>query len=83
MTRYILFSIFLLIFFFNSIQTIFINDENLFLKRHIGAAREYRYRARHRAANLNQQQWPIYVSPEYIRSRWIELYNEQNKLNET
>ena len=61
---------------------IFINDEDIYLKRHIGAAREYRYRARQRTANTNQQ-LPIYISPEYLRSRWIELYNEQNKLNET
>ena len=77
MARWFCFYLLVFIFLFNSIEM------SLF-KRHIGAAREYRYRAKHRTSNTiqQQQQQPI-LAPDYIRSRWIELYKERNKIPQT
>ncbi|CAF1157972.1 unnamed protein product [Rotaria sordida] len=53
-------------------------DEDTLLRRHIGAACENRYRAQQRTANQES-----YLSPELLRGRWIELFNEQNRDNQT
>lgn len=58
-------------------------------KRHIGSARENRYRARaqQRMASSvggNLATHPVhlqhlaFLSPEFLRARWIEVYHEQN-----
>ncbi len=58
-------------------------DQHDLLTRHIGSARENRYRARQRASNTIYQQQQSFLSPELLRARWIELYNKQNNKNET
>lgn len=61
------------------------NRNNLY-SRHIGSARENRFRAQQQQQQrtLNNRipipQQP-YLSPELIRARWNELYKEQNKNN--
>lgn len=59
-------------------------DEQDLLKRHLGSARENRYRAKQRASkNIPQllQQQQSLLSPDFLRARWIQLYNEQNKID--
>jgi hypothetical protein len=63
---------------------IILTDEYDLFKRHLGSARENRYRARQRASNtIQQQQQPSFLSPEFLRARWIELYNTKYKNNQT
>ena len=60
-------------------------------KRHIGSARENRYRAQQRmASNVGGSnsgyltthpvhlQHLAFLSPEFLRARWMEVYHEQN-----
>ncbi len=71
-------------FLFNNIKMITLIDEHDLLKKHIGSARENRYRARQRVPNnIQQQQQQSFLSPDLLRARWMELYNEQNQNNET
>jgi hypothetical protein len=63
-------------------------DEHDLFKKHIGSARENRYRARQQVPNniqqqQQQQQQQSFLSPDLLRARWMELYNEQNRNNET
>jgi hypothetical protein len=64
---------------------IILTDEYDLLKRHLGSARENRYRARQRTSNniLQQQQQPSPLSPDFLRARWMKLYNEKYKNNQT
>jgi hypothetical protein len=71
-----------LIFLFNNINMIILPDEYDLLKRHIGSARENRYRAKQRGLNNIQQQKP-FLTPDLLRNRWLELYNQQNKNKKT
>ncbi len=73
-------------FLFNNIKMITLIDEHDLLKKHIGSARENRYRARQRVPNniqQQQQQQQSFLSPDLLRARWMKLYNEQNRNNET
>jgi hypothetical protein len=76
-----------LIFFillFNDITMIRFSAEHDLLKRHIGSARENRYRAKQRTPDpIQQPPSQSFLSPDLLRARWNELYNEQNKNNET
>jgi hypothetical protein len=58
-----------------------LTDDQVLLKRHIGSAHENRYRAKQWASNNIQKQQQSFLSPDLLRARWIELYNEQNKNN--
>jgi hypothetical protein len=60
----------------------FTPEHNL-LKRHIGSARENRYRAKQRTSNSIQQSPPpsSLLSPDLLRARWNELYHGQNQNN--
>ena len=82
MARYLFFCLILLLLVLNQIQTMFIDDDNdLMNRRHIGAARESRYRAQKKLAQSIlplMQQDSSKLSPEYLRSRWLELFQEQN-----
>jgi hypothetical protein len=58
-----------------------LTDDHALLKRHIGSAHANRYRAKQRPSNNIQQQQQSFLSPDLLRARWTELYNEQNKNN--
>lgn len=54
------------------------------MKRHLGSAKESLYRAKQRTGNSSpkyqqQQQQHTSLSPEFLRARWLELYNEHNQ----
>lgn len=53
-------------------------DQYRLIKRHLGSARENRYRAQHRTSYTSPKQHTV-LSPELIRARWLDLYNEQNQ----
>lgn len=60
-------------------------EQRILFKRHIGSAREKLFRAKQlpiNNENLFQRQQQTLPSPDVLRSRWIELFNEQNKINE-
>jgi len=60
-------------------------DQRFLLKRHIGSARDKLFRAKQlptNKENLFQRQQQILPSPDFLRARWIELFNEQKKINE-
>ncbi len=72
------------IFICYNVKMIILTNEYDLLKRHLGSARENRYRARQRASNNNipqPLQQPSLLSPDFLRARWIELYNENNNNN--
>ena len=83
------FCLYLIFFMFlcYNVETIFLTDEYDLFKRHLGSARENRYRARHRASNnihhYQQQQQSALLSPDVLRARWMELYNTKYKNNQT
>jgi len=81
MARWFCLYLIVFIFFFNNIKMMILTDDHDLLKRHIGSAQENRYRAKQRASNNIQQQQQSFLSPDLLRARWIELYNEQNKKN--
>ncbi|CAF3550531.1 unnamed protein product [Rotaria sp. Silwood2] len=57
-------------------------DQNNFLKRHIGSRHEHDYETQQRTANYPihiQYQHKKFPSADFLRSRWIELYNKLNK----
>lgn len=71
----------LFIFLVSNIKMMILPDQHHLLKRHIGLARENRYRAQQRIANQQQiQQYP-HLSPDALRNRWTELYKEKTKHN--
>jgi hypothetical protein len=54
-------------------------------KRHIGSAREKLFRAKQVPLNtdaLFQRPQQAPPSPEVLRSRWLELFREQDRLHE-
>ena len=55
-----------------------LTDRYELIKRHLGSARENRYRAQQRAGSTPPRQHTA-LSPELIRARWLEIYNEQNQ----
>lgn len=60
-------------------------EQRILFKRHIGSAREKLFRAKQlpiNNENLFQRPQQTLPSPDVLRSRWIELFNEQNKINE-
>ncbi|CAF0924792.1 unnamed protein product [Adineta ricciae] len=60
-------------------------DQRIPHKRHIGSAREKFFRAKQlptNTDNLFQRPKQSLPSPEFLRSRWLELYNERNKVAE-
>ena len=76
----------LIILLINEIKMNMSSDENTLFLRHIGAARENRYRAQqqqHQQRISNRIQIPqqSFLSPELLRARWNELYKVQNKNN--
>lgn len=83
MARSFCFYLILFLFLVNNINSIILINEENFLKRNLGSAREYRYRAKQRTSKHipQHQQQQTHVSPDYLRARWIQLYNEQNKNN--
>jgi hypothetical protein len=59
-----------------------LTDQRVLSKRHIGSAREKLFRAKQvpiNNENIFQRQKQVVPSPDVIRDRWIELFNEQNK----
>ena len=78
-----LYLIFFLVLCYN-IEMIILTDQYDLFKRHLGSARENRYRARQRTSNHNpqqtlQQQQPSLPSPDFLRDRWMKLYHEKNQ----
>jgi len=62
-----------------------LTDQRVLFKRHIGSAREKLFRAKPSTTlheNMFQRQQQALPSPDVLRDRWIELFNEQNKVNE-
>ena len=60
-------------------------EEEILFKRHIGSAREKLFRAKQLPThneNIFQRPQQILPSPDVLRARWLELFNEQNKINE-
>jgi hypothetical protein len=60
-------------------------EQRILSRRHIGSAREKIFRAKQLPTNtdhLFQRPQQILPSPDVLRSRWTELFNEQNKINE-
>ena len=57
----------------DSINTMAIADERLVLARHIGSARENRFRAQQRPVNSLAQP----PSADSLRARWTQLFNEK------
>lgn len=60
-------------------------DQRILFKRHIGSAREKLFRVKQihtNNENIFQRPQQILPSPDVLRARWIELFNEQNKINE-
>ena len=80
MARWICFCLIFLIFLFWHVKMIILADQYDPMKRHLGSARENRYRAKQRTGNSPQKyQQQTSLSPEFLRARWLELYNEQNQ----
>ncbi|CAF1081059.1 unnamed protein product [Rotaria sp. Silwood1] len=73
-----------LILLFNNINMIILIDQNDVLKRHIGSKYEHDYETQQSTANhptyIKNQKFP---SADFLRSRWIELYNKMHKNNGT
>ncbi len=86
MAPWISFSFILFIVLFNNISMMILTDQQPTLfKRHIGSAREKLFRAKHlpiNNENLFQRPRQTLPSPDVLRSRWLELFSEQNKINE-
>jgi hypothetical protein len=60
-------------------------EQGILFKRHIGSAREKLFRAKQVSTNnenMFQRPQQILPSPDVLRARWLELFNEQNKINE-
>ncbi len=59
-----------------------LSDQRTLFKRHIGSAREKLFRAKQLPTNNEnsfQHMKQTLPSPDVLRSRWIELFNGQNK----
>ena len=85
MARWFSFSLIFFLFLVNDINTMILTGQHALLRRHIGSARENRYRAQQRITHpqnhIQQRQQQSLMSPELLRARWIELYSKQNKNN--
>lgn len=86
MARWISFCFILFLFLFSNISMMMLlPDQRILFKRHIGSARDKLFRAKQHPINhenLFQRPQQILPSPDVLRARWIELFNEQNKINE-
>lgn len=78
MGRWIYVCLIFLIFLFYHVNMMIFTDQYDLIKRHLGSARENRYRAQQRTGH-NPSKQHTSLSPELIRARWLELYNEQNQ----
>jgi hypothetical protein len=83
MARWFFLYLIFVLFLINDIRMNILTDSNELFQRHIGAARENRYRAQQRKSSHIQNQQQSLVSADLLRTRWIELYNKQNKNNVT
>ncbi|CAF0927149.1 unnamed protein product [Adineta ricciae] len=85
MARWISLCFILLLFLFTNLTAMILVDQRIPYKRHIGSAREKLFRAKQlptNTDNLFQRPKQSLPSPEFLRSRWLELYNERNKVAE-
>ncbi|CAM4913856.1 unnamed protein product [Rotaria socialis] len=67
------------ILFINHINMIASSNQDNYFNRHIGLA----YKRMPNNPSNNQHQQQTFVSPEFLISRWMELFSEQSKNNET
>ncbi|CAF1573860.1 unnamed protein product [Adineta steineri] len=61
------------------------SDQRILFKRDIGSAREMLFRAKQFPINNDnffQRPHQSLPSPDVLRSRWMELFNEHNKIKE-
>ena len=69
---------------FHYVSMTILSDEHIIHRRHIGSARAKLFRGKsHPSVNdilFHRVQQPI-PSPEYLRSRWMELYGQSDKKN--
>lgn len=86
MARWIAFYFLLILILAHHISMMIITDQRIHFKRHIGSARDKLFRAKQlpasHQATLFQRHQQSLPSPDLLRSRWIELFNEQSKLQD-
>jgi hypothetical protein len=87
MARWICVYVLLILILIDNMNTTkLIGDQPTVLKRHIGSARDKLFRAKqlptNDQANLFQRHRQSLPSPDLLRSRWIDLFNEQHKVHE-
>ena len=64
-----------------------LTDQRVLFKRHIGSARQKLFRAKPSSPpsnhdNIFQRQQQSLPPPDVLRDRWMDLYNEQNRMAE-
>lgn len=84
MARWTFLYLLIVLIFINEIAANSINnDKEILVKRHIGSAREKLFRAKpnslSKQTNPFHRQHQTIPSPEVLRARWLELYNQQQK----
>ncbi|UJR37324.1 hypothetical protein I4U23_030032 [Adineta vaga] len=85
MARWISSCLILFLFLITNLTAMILFDQRIPHKRHLGSAREKHFRSKHvpmNTDNLYQRPKQILPSPEFLRSRWVDLYKEQNRIPE-
>ena len=87
MARWMCFYAIVSLILVNSVMMMFSTaDQDLSVKRHLGSARDKHFRAKQAPASnydhLFQRQQQTLPSPDLLRSRWVDLFNEQFKIHE-